>query len=171
MAGGVDYSKFIGKEVFLCTEDESSWTEFFITKDWSTLIEYMKALNNPSTDVIVAHGILMESMYIPEDRKRKDLFLLATSPDEGMKGCLFEVGKNETIRDVALTIEGMVEEGSVFSAAYADSELTIENVFLLYGKKLSTFICPNDDDVDEEMIETVKELYNEMNKVRGKEND
>lgn len=149
------YSKFISKEVYIVTgPDDEETSDFFITEDWDTMIAVVEE-KNLATDMEtrVFHGLLGSAEYLPGNLKGKSAFVVVIDPLDSKKGAVVECDATN-MEEVAANIESLLD----MSARTSLDDLSIDDLFILYGYQLITCLSVKKDSVDEEVIASCREI-------------
>ena len=153
---------FMNKEVFVLGVEEevmdSGPLVAFINMD--DLIFYMKDEVTPSTDneICVLHGILSSAETLPNDLKNSTAFVLIESSDIEEAGLIMTESFDE-VNNLIKAIENIVDKnmGSI-------SSVDIKSIYILYGYEIKTIMSIDEEDIDEEIIDTCKEIAKEAKK-------
>jgi hypothetical protein len=152
-------AQYIGKEVFLVvgSEDEEA-SDIGVFETWGDLVEHLKTLtptSDPETRVF--HGMLTIGEFLPISFRGKSAYVICLDPCENSKGCVVESSSSGP--------EGLAEEISSvmrLGGQISDTKIDIDDIYILYGYQLEICLSINDDDIDEEVISTCKEIANEI---------
>ncbi len=151
--------QYIGKEVYLVvgSEDEET-SDISVFDTWGDLVEHLKTLTPTSEpETRVFHGVLTSGEIIPSSFRGKSAYVICFDPYEDSKGCIAESG-SECPEGLAEEISNVMKLGGPLS----DMKTDIDDVYVLYGYQLDTCLSINDDDLDEEVIATCKEIADEI---------
>jgi len=151
--------QYVGKEVYVVvgSEDEEL-SDIGIFETWGGLIEQLKTLtptSDPETRIF--HGILTSGEVIPSSFRGKSAYVICFDPYEESRGCVAESGSTgpdglaEEIRNV-MTLGGPI----------SDMRICIDDIYILYGYQLDVCLSVNDEDIDEEIISTCREIADEI---------
>jgi hypothetical protein len=152
-------TQYIGEEVFIVagSEDEET-SEIKAFGTWGDLVEYLKTLtptSDPETRVF--HGVLTPGEFLPNSFRGKSAYVICLDPYESSNGCIVESG-SENPEGLAEEISSVMKLGGPLS----DMRTDIDDIYILYGYQLEICLSINDDDLDEEVISTCKEIADEV---------
>ena len=154
--------RFINREIFLVAgpEDEES-TEVFASEKWEGLLGHLSS-KNPTIEsgIRVFHGILTIAEFLPKSFKNKSAFVICMNPKKDREGFVIE-SESDDPESMAEQLELVISEGQPFVLEDPD----IDDYFILYGYQLRTCMSVSQDEVDEEAIETCKEISSEVEHV------
>jgi len=144
------------KEAFIvCGDEDEDSGEIFITDNWDDLTTYMKTLS-PGVDssARVFHGIIYPAEFLPTSFNKETVYLVYQNPDDEQEGFVSEAD-TESVGGVAEDIASIIEGGglNVFN-----SELNIDDIYLLYGYQLQTCMSVDEDELDDQIIEACSEI-------------
>jgi hypothetical protein len=156
-------SQYVGKEVFIVvgSEDEEAG-DIGVFETWGELVEQLKTLtptSDPETRIF--HGILTTGEFLPSSFHGKSVFIIYIDPYEDAKGNIVESTSGSS-RVLAEEIGSIMTLGGPMS----DMKIDIDDIYVLYGYQLETCLSVNDEDVDEEVIATCKEIAVEIEVAR-----
>ena len=149
--GTRSYKELRGKEVYIFCEEEGSWSDLFITSEWSKMLSFMKGRVFPDLTVKVFYGFLSDVTYIPNDRSGLNTYVVVTSPDDEDKGCCLEVATTETEDQIATAIEQMVS-GNGGLGVFSVEDIEIDNIFFLFGEELTLYVSADISSTDEDVL-------------------
>jgi len=165
-----DISKFVNKLVFLvCSpEDNEATDEFFITTIWADLITHLNSMEIDADKIPrVLHGLLTYAEFLPDDTEGETAYLVAEDPDDS-ESILVSSGfsGNDVIKKLTDQIdEAIGEENSHY--IMSRKELTIDNLFVLYGHALEVTLSVNKDSMDEASIDNCMKLRTEIQAIEN----
>jgi len=153
---------YVGKEIFIITGDISDCNvvDLVIAEDWQALIQQLSQMKpDVSSDSVVLHGVLASAEYMPTTFRNKTPFVIYVDPEDSTSGVILESDSNSPTAlsgEIAFALDN--QEFAV------DMPFTIqtESTFILYGYELSTCLSVDIDEIDEEAIETCKQIVNEI---------
>lgn len=153
-----------GKSVFVVGTDALKDTgELAVYESFTDLNEHLKMLSPSSEpDILVLHGVLTSANYIPGEIGRH-IYVLVQDPQDREAGCIYET---ECSRDINLLSE--VISDTVAGNDCPCDNVTIDNVFILYGYELNTGYSVHEDEIDEEVIETCQNITEPVKEMRGR---
>lgn len=146
-----NFRKYKGnRDVFIIGTDGMDGTgDITIYEEFEDLNEHLK-LTNPisETDIIVLHGIITSAKYIPADIGRY-VYIIVQDPEDGGSGCIYETECNGDVDALSMFISDIVTAPS--NVPYIN--LTIDNIFIVYGYGLNLGYSIHEDEIDEEALE------------------
>ena len=148
-------AQYVGKEIYLVAGGEDEETgDVHAFETWGDLIEHLKTLT-PIVDqeTRVFHGILTVGEIIPSSFRGKSAFIICLDPYEDLKGNVVE-STDGSPAGLAGEIKNIMNLGGPIS----DARIGIDDIFVLYGYQIETCLSVNDDDLDEEIIATCREI-------------
>jgi hypothetical protein len=146
---------YVGKEVFLISgSEDEDMSSLYIFEDWVGVIDQLKTMSPIiEMETRVFHGVLTRSEFLPNSFRRKSTFIIQLNLGDASEANVIE-SESEASWELANEIEDVIKTVNAIS----DIEIGIENIFILYGYKIETCLSINEDDVDEEIIETCKNI-------------
>jgi hypothetical protein len=153
----------VKKEVFVvCGDEDEDRGEIFITNNWDDLLTHMKTLS-PGIDssTRVFHGIIYSAEFLPNSFNKENVYVIFQDPEDDQQGFVTEADTS-SVSGVADDIASLVE-GQAMNVF--DADLTIDNVFLLYGYQLQTCMAVDEDEIDDQIIEACEEIVDEADEV------
>lgn len=159
--GTRNYKELRGKEVYIFCEEEGSWSDLFITPEWSKMLNFMKERVVPDLTVKVFYGFLSDVTYIPNDRSGLNTYVVVTSPDDEDKGCCLEVATTETEDQIAAAIEHIIS-GSGGLGVFSVEEIEIDNIFFLFGEELTLYVSADPHGTDEDVLCTAENIIKKI---------
>jgi hypothetical protein len=158
--------EYIGKEVFIVAYSEEETTGgVFITDDWEALTTYMNLLSvDCDYDKRVLHGVLTAASVLPQSIMNKNVFVISLNPNKNDEGVCVDLGTS-SVEEVAKCVEKFITESHVIAF---DTEVDIDDVFILYGYQLPLCLSVSYSELDEEVIDTCEGMLQEINEIRKK---
>ena len=150
---------YVGKEVFLVSDaEEFDISEISVFTNLGALKECLFSKSTFDDTMCVYHGVLGSAKVIPPSFRGKSVFLISRTSDmlaDGdelvLTGNILDVAADNS-DELAYEIEQMLEEnGTLYLAG-------IEDTFILYGYQLQVHLTIDEDFIDEETIDTCKEV-------------
>lgn len=151
------------QEVFVvCGNEEEDSGELFVTNNWDDLLTHMKTLS-PALDssARVLHGIIYSAEYLPNSFNKESVYVIFQNPDDEQQGFVSEAD-TDSVGGVAADIASIVESETL---NVFDAELTIDNIFLLYGYQLQTCMSVDEDEIDEQILQSCEEIVEEADQI------
>jgi hypothetical protein len=153
----------LGREIFVAGYDgDLESGELGMFDSISDLNNFLSSMSPVSeTNLTVLHGILTSAEYIPEDIGA-GAHVVVVDPRDEDNGCVYEF-----IGSDADGLVKIIEE--LMSETHKDlGDLTIDNIFILYGYEMSMCYAVNEEEVDEQAIEDSQKIAESANKMREK---
>ena len=152
--------QYVGKEVFLVvgSEDDEEANDINIFETWGDLVEHLKTLTptaDPETRIF--HGVLATGEILPSSFHGKSAYVVCLDPYETSKGSIAE-SSSECPEGLAEEISEVMRLGGPLS----DMKTDIDDIYVLYGYQLETCLSVNDEDLDDEVIATCKDIADEL---------
>lgn len=154
--------KYIGKEVFIVVdgEDEED-SDINVLENIEDLTTHLMSLNIIiDSDTRVIHGILTSGEFLPSNLHKKSAYIICLNPNNDSSGFVSESGCADS-SELAQEIETLVFHG--FPATGMD--ISMDNIYILYGYQLETYISINMEEIDSEAIDTCKKISDEVESV------
>jgi len=154
-------NRYIGHEIFIVGVDgDLEQGEIACFYSLAELNAHLSDLSPVSeNNLIVAHGVLTQAEFIPQDVGR-GAFIVVADPSDAAGGFILTV-EDCHIERIASMIENLFED---LDGPY--DELAIDNVFVMYGYELDLRFCINEDGVDEEMLDSCEEVAAKAEEIR-----
>jgi hypothetical protein len=141
----------LGNEVFVIGRDATNvsveslevYTGFFDTVDALAT----KTPISGDDDIMVLHGVAVPANVIPKNFNNLDVFVLVDIPDKGI-GVIYPVESGE-VKEVEQSIKALIDATELEYGI----EVSIEDVFLLFGSELTVVLTILQEEQDEEIIE------------------
>lgn len=140
------------QEVFLVADPTFSGepTEVFVTDNRMELDEFLMSKDPSVDETSVFHGIITKAVSLPSSLKGRSCYIvvLPEEADADNMGIIIEGG--DTVDELAKEIETLI------TAAPTEhfGQLSIDDIYVLYGYQLGLGIAIIEDDIDEEYIFT-----------------
>lgn len=153
----------LGKELFIAGYDgDMEVGELTMFDSLSELKEYLSNMSPVSEGNLTAlHGILTSAECIPEDLGR-GVYVIVVDANDEENGCLHEFTSGDPDG-----LAELIEE--IVSAKHKElGDLTIDNVFLLFGYELNMCLSISGDEIDEQVIEDSQKVADVANEMRKK---
>lgn len=155
--------------IFLvCPPDEiESTDEFFATQDWDTLIIHLSSMEVDADSVPrVLYGLLTSAEFIPEDAYGETAYLIAEDPDDSA-AILVNAGfpGSDSMEKLAIMIDDALSEDKT-TFVMSRRDLTIDHLFVLYGRALDLGYSIQKDSIDEASVDSCIKLHEEISRVR-----
>lgn len=150
-----------GKEIFIAGYDgDVEVGELAMFDSISDLNDYLSNMSPVSeTNLTIIHGILTSAEYIPENIGH-GVYVIAVDPEDDVNGCIYEF----TSKDPD-ALASLIEE--TLSAHHNElGDLSIDNVFILYGYEMSTCYAVNEEEVDEAELENCQKIVDVVNEMK-----
>lgn len=153
-----------GKSVFVIGVDAlQDAGELAVYESFTELNEHLKMLSPSSDpDILVLHGVLTSASYIPGEIGRH-IYVLVQDPADKEAGCIYET---ECHKDINL-LSSVVSDTIAGNDCPCDN-VTIDDVFILYGYELNTGYSAPEDEIDEEVIEICQNIAEPVREMRGR---
>lgn len=151
----MDLDMFEGKEVFLAgidgdLEDNGEMAVFGSFLELNDYISILSPLTEPN--LVVIHGILTSARYIPSE-PYKNAYIVVKSPTEFGSGCMYET--NELNAD---EMSKEVENLFTIDSQCPYNDITIDDIYILYGYELNLGFSISPDEIDLEAINSCEEV-------------
>jgi hypothetical protein len=158
----------VGEEVFItAASEEEDEGEIFVTTSLFGLLDHMGNLSaSTDSETRVFHGVLSTAEVIPESFKNKSVFLVFINPNEVDRGYVAESGSGSP-DELAVEIEGIIGQCDLLF----NGDVSIDDMFILYGYQIEVCLCVKEDSIDEEAIYTCKKIYDEVEDILATTND
>lgn len=150
--------QYINREIFIVSgDDDEEISDIFIAENRIELDEHLASLN-PATDgdIRVFHGIITYAEYLPTSFHNKSVYIVVESNDQPGQGCVVEGG--ETPEEVAREIESII----ISSSPMTYGNLSIDDIYILYGYQIGLGIAIDEEDLDEEKILSCEIIADEI---------
>lgn len=153
----------IGNEVFVAGFDgDVEVGELAMFDSIFDLNEHLTSMSPISeTNLTVVHGILTSAECIPEDIGR-GVYVIVVDPDDDGNGCIHEFTSEDPDSLARVIEENLSKKHSELG------DLTIDNIFILYGYEMSMCYAVSEDEVDEATIEASQKIADVANEMREK---
>jgi len=157
-----DIGQFVGKMIFLvCHSDEvESSDEFFATTVYDDAVTHLNSMDvDADTIPRVLYGVLTSAELLPEAIYGETAYVIAEDPDDS-KAILVNAGfpgSDATEKTAALIDEALGDNKTTYVMSRRD--LTIDNLFVLYGRKLDLGYSVHKDSIDEASVDSCVKLY------------
>lgn len=153
--------KYINRSIFVIGMDGlKSAGDITIYEELEDLNEHLKLLSPISeTEVIVIHGTITPAEYIPADIGKYIYIIVQDPGNEGM-GCIYEIECNEDIDVLSSFVSKIIHENGVLYP-----NLTIDNIFVMYGYELNLGYSVHEDEIDEEALEGCQNVAEQVKKM------
>jgi translation elongation factor EF-1beta len=160
-------SEFLYQEIFLIGPGDTVSTkseEIEVFRTFEELVTHMKTLSiSEDEDVRVLHGYLTPADVLPPKMKNKNVFIITTDEDDESEGAITELKSNINVQTLAREIKDLVNEG--YGLTFTTN---IDCAFILYGYEINKVLAPDDEDLDEEVIQTCKKISEDVEKIRSR---
>jgi hypothetical protein len=168
---------FKNQEVYLVVDDvfeDEELTKIFVTENRMELDEYLISRDPSIDDVRVMHGVLTGAKTLPASFKGKSVFTIiipsseeSSQYNQDYKGIMIET--SETPGELAQDIETLIAAGGLTTSANGEevviSDLTIDNIYILYGYQVGLGLAIIEDDIDEECICTCQTIADDISEM------
>lgn len=151
-----------GESVFVIGADALKDTgELAVYESFTDLNEHLEMLSPSSEpDILVLHGVLTSANYIPGEIGRH-IYILVQDPEDRECGCIYET---DCRGDIDLLSTVVLDTIAGDDCLY--DNVTIGDVFILYGYELNTGYSVHEDEIDEEVIETCQNIAEPVKEMR-----
>lgn len=166
----IDLTKHFGKEVYvLCSDEDSGDTMLKIYERLSQLQGGMVELHVGSAHRLrVLHGVMCPANVLPSGFRSRTPYLVIPIPDDspqagkpGESGRVLE-STASSVLDLARDLQGILHVKET-------RDLDLSKTGVLYGYEIGICLSVVEDDVDEETIETCKEIFKEVEGIKKAE--
>jgi hypothetical protein len=157
------YMTHIYREVYAAAPDSTVTPvgEVGLFDNYEKLLEHLRTKNIcVCPDLRVIHGILTSAKSIPRNLRNRQAFILLFDPKNEGQGVLLDSAAEDNCQELATEIQNLLASEEAASFAFE-----IDDVYILYGYELNVVMSVDEDDIDEEIISTCKEIAEDAEKL------
>lgn len=151
----MDLNKYENDEVYLLGVDSMSDTGELAAYDFFIGLKEHLSIIAPDTEpgLVALHGMLTSAKFIPGEIPDVKVWIILQNPSNKEEGCVIEASADGGVDMVAEEIEILLN-----GPKCPVDNITIDNVFLLYGYELNLGYGINEDEIDDDKLKICKEV-------------
>lgn len=147
----MEITNYLHRPVFLVGKDGTKETgSLAVYETFSELNDYLSLLS-PASDpnVFILHGFISPATYIPGEIEG-EVYIIVGNPKDNEIGCVYETYCECDAQIISQLVVDKIEPTDGLD--YTFDDVTIDDIFIMYGYELNPSYVVNRDEIDSELL-------------------
>ena len=147
----MEIKEYLNKPVFLVGNDGTrEMGELTVCESFEELNDHLK-LRSPASDpnIFILHGIIFSAKYIPGEIEG-EVYIVIQNPADDEMGCIYETLCECDAGVISRLVMDKIEPKDGLDFSFEN--VTIDNIFLMYGYELDPGYSVSEEELDDESL-------------------